>query len=208
MRIELIRHGESELLAGLSDDLDAPMTPLGLRQAGALAAELAPEGLTAILSSPLRRCLQTAEVIRRVTGAPGEVWPVVHEHHHAPYAPGGWPLATKRQIAAAFPDFALPEDMPQTHWAAVPEDREHQWQRISQAVRELLGRFESTGDARVAVVTHGAPASVFVQAFCLWPNPLRAGVRIDPGSVTTLEVEPETGRRVLLRLNHVPVPVG
>jgi broad specificity phosphatase PhoE len=206
MRIYLVRHGQSETLAGISEEIDCPLTPRGLEQAGAIAAALAGAGLTQILTSPFRRCLQTAEVLRRVTGASAELWPAVHEHHHEPYPAGEWPLPTRSEIAAAFPDFLVPPGMPETHWAAVPEDRERQWQRISNAVRSLLERHEREPDAAVAVLTHGAPASVFVQSFCMWPNPLRVGVRIDPGTISILEVEPG-GRRVLVRLNWPPEPV-
>jgi hypothetical protein len=53
MQIILVRHGQSEALAGQSDDVDSGLTPLGLAQAGALAAALAPEGLT---DASLRTC--------------------------------------------------------------------------------------------------------------------------------------------------------
>ncbi len=207
MDIFLIRHGESEAAAGSSEEIDCALTAAGLAQAGAVAAALAPGGVTRILSSPFRRCLQTAEVLRRVTGAPAELYPALHEHHHAPYPPGDWPLPGKSEIAAAFPDFAVPRDMPETHWAAVPEDRDRFWKRISAAAREVLLRFGGRGDARVALVTHGAAASVFVQAFCQWPNPLRVGVQVDPGSISILRVEPD-GRRVLAKLNWLPQPLS
>lgn len=210
MRVYLVRHGQSEALAGLTEDADCPLTQLGLAQAGAIAAALARSetSFALVLSSPFRRCLQTAEVIRRVTGSQAEIWPAIHEHQGDPYPhpAGKWPLPTRSELAAAYPKFALPPDMPETHWAAVPEDRPRQWQRISTAVRELLARFARQADAAVAVITHGAPASVFVQAFCLWTNPLRAGVRIDPGSISILEVD-RTGRRILVRLNWIPEAV-
>jgi broad specificity phosphatase PhoE len=205
MHIILVRHGQSEALAGLSNEVDCGLTADGAAQAGALAAALAPEGLTWILSSPLRRCLLTAEVIRRVTGAPAELCPALHEHHHDPF-PAGWPLPGRASIAASFPHFIVPPDMPETHWASAPEDRPRLWQRMSGVVTEILDRFERQADARVAVVTHGAPASVFVQAFCQWTNPLRASVRIDPGSLSILTVE-SSGRRVLAQLNCMPPPI-
>ena len=206
MQIILVRHGESEAAVGLSEEIDCALTPRGIAQAGAAAAAIAADGATCILSSPFRRCLQTAEVLRRVTGAPCELCPALHEHHHGPYPPGDWPLPSRSEIAAAFPEFLVPADMPETHWAAVPEDRERLWKRISAAVREILSRFEGRTDARVVVITHGAPASVFVQAFCQWPNPLRVGVQVDPGSISILRVDPD-GRRVLSQLNCHPAPI-
>ena len=208
MQILLIRHGESEAIAGSSDAIDCALSPRGLSEAAAVAAAVAASGaVSRILSSPYRRCLQTAEVIRRVVQAPAEVLPALHEHHHDPYPAGAWPLASRSQLAEAFPDFLLPAAMPETHWAAVPEDRQRLWQRISGVVRDLLGRYETQAETRLAVVTHGAPASVFVQAFCLWTNPLRAGVQIDPGSVSVLRVEPD-GRRVLAQLNVRPQSIA
>jgi broad specificity phosphatase PhoE len=206
MQIILVRHGQSEAAAGLSSEIDCALTERGAAEAGAVAAALAGTGVACILSSPFRRCLQTAEVIRRVTAAPAELCPALHEHHHDPYPAGPWPLLSKSQLAAAFPDFAAPSDMPETRWTAVPEDRERLWKRISSVVRQVLSRFEGQADARVVVVTHGAPASVFVQAFCLWTNPLRASVRIDPGSISILEVDAD-GRRVLVQLNSRPCPI-
>lgn len=207
MRIHVIRHGQSEAIAGLSEKIDCPVTAVGFQQAGAAAALLALEPLTAILCSPYRRCLQTAEVIRRVTGAAAEIEPALHEHHHDPYPAGPWPLPTKAELAAEWPEFALPPGTPQTHYVAVPEDREHLWRRVNELICLLMDRFARQADARIAVVTHGAPAIAMVQAFCQWTNPLRAGLRIDPGSITTLEVEPD-GRRVLACLNCQPKSIA
>ena len=205
MRIYLLRHGQSEANAGLSDAIDCGLTDLGARQSAAMAAALAQLGVTRVLSSPYRRCLQTAEVIRSATGAPAELWPAVHEHHHDPFPPGPWPLPARAELARGWPNFAVPPDMPQTHWAAAPEDRAGQWRRMTGAVRQLLERFGGQADAAVVVVTHGAPASVFVQAFCQWQNPLRVSVHADPGSMSILEVD-AAGRRHLVGLNWLPGP--
>jgi broad specificity phosphatase PhoE len=90
--------------------------------------------------------------------------------------------------------------MPEVRWAAVPEDRPGQWQRLSKAVTALLDRFAAETDARVVVVTHQAPASVFVQAFCQWPNPLNVRVHVELATATVVEVD-RSGRRHLLCLS-------
>ena len=59
-RLYLVRHGRAA--AGWDDDPDPPLDEVGRAQASALAArlgELAPGGLP-VVSSPLRRCLETA----------------------------------------------------------------------------------------------------------------------------------------------------
>lgn len=205
MRIYLLRHGQSEGNAALTAEVDCGLTDVGAAQSAAAAAAVAAMGVTRILSSPYRRCLQTAETVRGATGAPAEFFPAVHEHHHDPFPPGPWPLPARAELAHRWPGFAVPADMPPQRWAAVPEDRPGQWRRIGAAVQHLLERFGGQADAGVAVVTHGAPASVFVQAFCQWQNPLRVSVHVDLGSVSILEVDP-AGRRHLVRLNWLPEP--
>jgi len=203
MRIYILRHGQSQANASLSDEIDCGLTDLGRRQSSAVAAALAKLGIACVLSSPYRRCLETAEMIRQAAGAAAELWPAVCEHHHDPFPPGPWPLPRRSELTQKWPNFAAPPDMPETHWAAAAEDRPGQWRRLSGAVLSLLGRFPPQTAANVAVVTHQAPASVLIQAFCQWPNPLNVRVHIDPGSVTVLEVD-AAGRRHLVRLNCQP----
>jgi len=69
----LLRHGETPLsterrFAGRGD---IPLTEEGLRQAAAAAGRLAARGgIDLIVTSPLRRTLQTAEAVAQATGAP------------------------------------------------------------------------------------------------------------------------------------------
>ncbi len=203
MRIFLLRHAQSEANAGLSEAIDCGLTELGRCQSATVAQVLAGIGVSHVLSSPYRRCLETAEVIRTVTAAPAEFWPAVHEHHHQPFPAGQWPLPPRSALVSQWPHFTAPPGMPEVRWAAVPEDRAGQWQRLSKAVSALLDRFESQVEAHVVVITHQAPASVFVQAFCQWTNPLNVRVHIDPATVTVLEVD-RAGRRHLVCSNVPP----
>jgi broad specificity phosphatase PhoE/ribonuclease HI len=61
----LLRHGQTELsvhkrFSGVGEQ---PLTPYGRVQAGAAAARLAGSGATAVVSSPLRRARETAELV-------------------------------------------------------------------------------------------------------------------------------------------------
>ncbi|MBW3614766.1 MAG: histidine phosphatase family protein [Actinobacteria bacterium] len=69
MTLILVRHGQTAANAEgrLQGRLDAPLTELGRRQAAAIAAAVARPGR--VISSPLARCLETAEVF----GLPVEV---------------------------------------------------------------------------------------------------------------------------------------
>jgi 2,3-bisphosphoglycerate-dependent phosphoglycerate mutase len=63
MLLYLIRHGESLFNAQrrIQGQADVALSPLGLRQAAALAAALGSLEIDAIYASPLRRAMQTAE---------------------------------------------------------------------------------------------------------------------------------------------------
>jgi broad specificity phosphatase PhoE len=57
-RLYLVRHGRAA--AGWDTDPDPALDDIGLRQAVAVAARLAPLGPLPVLTSPLRRCRETA----------------------------------------------------------------------------------------------------------------------------------------------------
>jgi broad specificity phosphatase PhoE len=57
-RIVLVRHGDAA--AGWGDDLDPGLSPLGQAQARHVAESLDPLGPLRIITSPMRRCRETA----------------------------------------------------------------------------------------------------------------------------------------------------
>ena len=76
----LIRHGRtaanaSGVLAGWTPGVE--LDERGLEQAAALAARLSPVPLAAVVSSPLDRCRQTADVLTGVPGPKGAARPAV-----------------------------------------------------------------------------------------------------------------------------------
>ncbi len=76
MKLILVRHGETHWNeAGLvqGGDSDIELNDTGLEQARKLAAFLENEPITAILSSPLRRAISTAEVIASHHQLPVEI---------------------------------------------------------------------------------------------------------------------------------------
>lgn len=69
--IYLLRHGESSVnVAQMLScrNVDEPLTELGIEQAEQVAAWLADKPIRRILSSPLRRARQTAEIVARQLG--------------------------------------------------------------------------------------------------------------------------------------------
>jgi broad specificity phosphatase PhoE len=76
-RLYLVRHGRAS--AGWDQDPDPGLDELGQAQAIEVAATLAPVGPTVVLSSPLRRCRETAGPLVRAWRRPLVVEPGVAE---------------------------------------------------------------------------------------------------------------------------------
>jgi len=64
-RLYVVRHGRAT--AGWNIDPDPALDDVGRQQAVVAAERLAPEGPLAIVSSPMRRCRQTAEPLARTS---------------------------------------------------------------------------------------------------------------------------------------------
>ena len=67
VRLYLVRHGQARADDG-SYGPATPLSPLGRRQAEAVAVALAHSGLAAVYASPMRRARETAEPLAHVTG--------------------------------------------------------------------------------------------------------------------------------------------
>ncbi len=106
-RVLLLRHAESDdpsVFHGAESDVE--LSPRGHQQALALAAHLAPLAPAAVVSSAMRRALDTAGPIARACGLTVQVEPLLHERRvgalsGTPTAlrDGVWPATLKRWMA-------------------------------------------------------------------------------------------------------------
>ena len=76
-RLVLVRHGRAT--GGWDDDPDPGLDELGQRQAVAVAGRLATGAPVAVVSSPLRRCRETAAPLAEAWSAPVTIEPRVAE---------------------------------------------------------------------------------------------------------------------------------
>ena len=102
-RLIFARHGETELTAQrrYSGRGDVPLSERGRAQAAALARRIAGLGgpaPTAVLTSPLTRCVDTAEEIAAAVGAPVKVEPDLVECDF-----GAWEGLTFAEVRERFP---------------------------------------------------------------------------------------------------------
>ncbi|MEZ5932817.1 MAG: histidine phosphatase family protein [Alphaproteobacteria bacterium] len=155
----LVRHAQSEWNRHFSETKidpgipDPPLTDLGRQQARALAEELGPYELTALIASPYLRALETAEIVASALDLHVSINPLVRERCVFSCDVGSNPDV----LRGAYPhiDFS---DLGDRWWGVPPESED--------AVIERCTRFRSDhGDLLmrrdVAIISHWG----FIRAF-------------------------------------------
>jgi len=189
--ILLARHGETDWnrQGRFQGHADPPLNATGYAQAAELAAELKDVELAAVYSSPLRRALETAQL-------------VAAEHRLEPVAVdalrevdvGSWQGLTRPEIETRYPEqFARWLDYDQG-W----EDGESYEEMGRRAVAALLEFAAAHEDERVLAVTHGGPiraAFAFADGTS-HADARRLGLRIGNVFLAEFAVEGEALRRL------------
>ncbi|HEX3463407.1 MAG TPA: histidine phosphatase family protein [Candidatus Elarobacter sp.] len=101
MRVNLARHGETtwNLAGRYQGRLESELTPLGVRQARALAAAMSAIPVGRVVSSPLRRCTETARFTAETVKVPVETDERLIEIAH-----GTWEGRLRDELAANDPE--------------------------------------------------------------------------------------------------------
>jgi probable phosphoglycerate mutase len=150
----LVRHGEQvlERNMAMADAVDAPLSPLGRRQAGAVGSRLADTGVDAVYSSTLQRARDTARAIAAPHGlevAEVEDLGEIHLWRDLPQDRGLLDLLEADELRRI-----MQEGNRTQRWDAYPygEPREEFRARIVAAVDGIIGRHVGQ---RVVVACHG-----------------------------------------------------
>jgi probable phosphoglycerate mutase len=186
VRLYLARHGETDWNAGgkLQGHTDVPLNEAGRRQAGALAARLAKEGLAAVTTSDLSRARETGELVAGTLGLPAvDVDADLRERRF-----GIFEGLTREECGARHPDVwrAWVER------AAAPpggEERELVVARVTRALGRITAR---AGEGNVLVVSHGGAMRLWLNERLPTPVPL-----IGNGVIYLVEVEGDQFRAAL-----------
>ncbi|MFJ6795582.1 bifunctional RNase H/acid phosphatase [Streptomyces sp. NPDC091268] len=157
----LLRHGETALtpqkrFSG-SGGTDPELSPAGHRQAAAVAAALAARGtVQAVVSSPLRRCRETARAVADRLGLE-----VVVEEGLREVDFGAWEGLTFAEVRERFPDdLQAWLDSPKAAPTGGGESFAAATRRISATRDRLLARYAGR---TVLLVTHVTPVKVLVR---------------------------------------------
>lgn len=186
----LVRHGEPVRIEAAAGPADPQLSERGRAQADACGRWLASEALTAVIASPLRRAVQTAEPIAAAFGLPVEIDDDLAEFDRDSdtYIPLEELKATK-----------------DPRWTALTEDR---WAELGDIDRDafrarVVAAMERLVDAhrgrRIAVVCHGGVINIY----CAHVLGLDRDLFFEPGYTSVSRVAASrTGVRSVVSLNE------
>lgn len=177
MPIYLIRHGESEGNAArqYQGRQDTQLTAAGAAQAVALGRWLKRRELTcdAVLCSPLKRALHTAQLIAAEAGLPQpQLEPLLQE-----YDVGELEGLGIDEIEARWPGFNSRPLVSRGDFSEFGGESYGQMQaRLEQFIASQLEHF--TPEQNVLAVSHGGALFQLVKLWCGWPAPRHFFIRI------------------------------
>ena len=192
MAIFLIRHGETLGNASRTVQLpDNPLSPRGVAQVERLASRLERLGIAAILSSDLSRAVTTAEHLRRVTGAPISLSPLLQERSFGdlrgtPYAELGFDMFA--------PDYAPPGG---ETWEVFHARVDRAW---------TLVQIAAAAAGHLAVVTHGLVCRSLAARHLILPDGQEVPIRWENTAVTIIDHPAPWRVRLLNCIAHLDDP--
>jgi broad specificity phosphatase PhoE len=201
LRLFLVRHGETAdntqmRYLGISD---ASLTDNGMSQAQKAASALSGLPIDAIISSPLRRAIDTATIIHAACGKEIRV-----DNRLAEGSFGSWEGRTRDEVLA----LGQRDAEMLLHWESDPECAPPGGEsiksirtRVVSLVEELAEEFQNSS---VVVVSHVGPIKALLSAVLDAPLQSMRRLFLDPGTISAVE----WGSRPLLRLFNSHAHLG
>jgi probable phosphoglycerate mutase len=188
-----VRHGETALTAQrrYSGRGDVELSPVGMAQASAVADRLAAmmrpaAGEPVVVSSPLRRCRGTADVIAERLG----VAPVVVDDGFVECDFGAWEGLTFAEVKEQWPDaldawLASPQTSPPggESFGAVAA-------RVQDAIERLVAAHQGN---TVVVVSHVSPIKLALRDALAATDAFLHRLFLDPAGISVLDRWPDGG---------------
>lgn len=193
----LIRHGVTAWHAEerVLGHRDIPLSPAGIEQAHATAAELASVKLAEVLSSPLQRAVQTAEIIGQGAGIE-----VARDPRLTDFKLGKWTGMSYAEVAATseYQQFLRdPEAMSIPGGESLDEIKRRAVSAVEQALSD-----SPSGDA-VALVTHAGIIRVLLVHYMGSAPANYHRIRVSPGSISILSFADDRELPRVLAVNLV-----
>jgi 2,3-bisphosphoglycerate-dependent phosphoglycerate mutase/probable phosphoglycerate mutase len=165
-RLVLLRHGQTDynLAARMQGHLDSLLTETGLAQASAAAPAIARLTPDLLISSDLRRAVDTADVMGAATGLPVKLDPRLRETHL-----GDWQGRTVTEIEQDWPG-AIATWRSDPAWAPPGgESRIEVVRRSRPVVEELDEQFAEGSNSTALLVAHGGLIAGLVSGLLALP---------------------------------------
>jgi broad specificity phosphatase PhoE len=178
--------------------IDYPLTGLGVTQATTLARRLARQDLAAIYASPLRRAIQTAEIIARPTGSDVVIVEELRELNVGDLD------GRSDEEAWAVHDQVLADWQAGSHGSAFPGGEDY-YQAAARLAAGLRNALRHPDGGRVLFIGHGAILRATIAAIC--PGCQRPATDLRNCGVAELALRPSP-RGVTGVLNQWPVAFG
>lgn len=154
MIVHLIRHGQAlntHPEEGFANPENPPLTPQGVAQAECIARRLASLPIDRLMTSPMRRSIETALPIARALGRPAEIWFRSHEFRGA----SGYTAWGANEIRTRFPQVMLPHDFADEGWYYGNERLDLATARADALIDWLSIQNRKSPLRQVAIVSHG-----------------------------------------------------
>jgi broad specificity phosphatase PhoE len=158
-RLFVIRHGATVLSAedSFAGATDVELSEVGRSQVEQLARRLAAEKIAAVYASPMRRTMDTAELIAAEHGLTPIARPGLREIHH-----GHWEAMRRADVEAQFPDeYANWEQDPFTFAPEGGESGASVVARVLPVIREIVVKHAGEN---VVVVSHKATIRLLISS--------------------------------------------
>jgi broad specificity phosphatase PhoE/ribonuclease HI len=183
LRLILVRHGETAMTVQrrYSGRSDVPLTERGLAQARAVAESLAGVSIDAVVSSPLERCVRTAEFLKA---------PVVVEPDLVECDFGDWDGLTFADVHERWPDRMAA-------WLAAPDVAPpggESFDTVSTRVQAAVARVRAQyPQGTVAVVSHVSPIKLILRDALAAGAAFLHRAHLDPAGISTVDLYPDGG---------------
>lgn len=189
MELLLVRHAHPERVVGADGPADPPLDDLGHRQAAVLAEWLSAEGIDTVITSPLRRAVETAEPLARALDLD-----LVHEEGVVEWDRDHDSYIHMEELKAT--DDPAWIAMREGRWDVLGIDPDAFQARVVDAIDTVAAAHPGS---RVAVVCHGGVINAYTAALLGLPSILW----FEPGytSISRVLVN-RSGRRSLHSLNE------
>ena len=197
--VHLVRHGQSyntHRPAGEPYPENPPLTPIGVAEARLLACRLARLHIDRLVTSPMRRSVETALIVAEAVDRMVEVWTDCYEYRPFP----GYLSWGARELQRHYPTLQLPDDLVDEDWVFGCETIDHAMARADAWLAWLWRQADRQSWKQLVVVSHGAITRILLSRMFLANfEAMDPMLLFDNTSITTLQLSP--GQARILSIN-------